>query len=161
MWYIGSFFFRLAALPTNWDTRLDLFTNSPDQIETSISSLSMEISFPARKTTLKNIPTKKFTPIIWRMTSDLWCITATRFVWILFVTLVLIFYLKVHVDKKENRLHLIFWFVLSQAFSRDGESKTIVARDTFVQSWMGQRAEPSFLDVKLANEAYQCNSRYW
>lgn len=72
----------------------------------------------------------------------------------------LIFYLKILVDKKENRLHLIFWFVLSQAFSRDGESKTIVARDTFVQSWMGQRAEPSFLDVKLANEAYQCNSRY-
>ncbi|XP_022345727.2 blastula protease 10-like [Crassostrea virginica] len=46
-----------------------------------------------------------------------------------------------------------------KAFSRDGESKTIVARDTFVQSWMGQRAEPSFLDVKLANEAYQCNRK--
>lgn len=116
MWYIGSFFFRLAALPTNWDTRLDLFTNSPDQIETSISSLSMEISFPARKTTLKNIPTKKFTPIIWRMTSDLWCITATRFGWILFVTRVLIFYLKVLVDKKKNRLHLI----ISGIFKRRG-----------------------------------------
>ncbi|XP_062591796.1 blastula protease 10-like [Saccostrea cucullata] len=44
-----------------------------------------------------------------------------------------------------------------KAFSRDGQSKTILARDTLVQSWMGQRDGPSFLDIKLANEAYQCD----
>lgn len=46
-----------------------------------------------------------------------------------------------------------------KAYSRDGESKTIVARDTLVQSWMGQRDGPSFLDIKLANEAYKCDRR--
>lgn len=50
---------------------------------------------------------------------------------------------------------------MQQAFSRDGESKTIVARDTLVQSWMGQREGPSFLDIKLANEAYQCDREYF
>lgn len=49
---------------------------------------------------------------------------------------------------------------MQQAYSRDGESKTIVARDTLVQSWMGQRDGPSFLDIKLANEAYKCDREY-
>lgn len=49
---------------------------------------------------------------------------------------------------------------MQQAYSRDGESKTIVARDTLVQSWMGQRDGPSFLDIKLANEAYMCDREY-
>lgn len=50
--------------------------------------------------------------------------------------------------------------IVQQAYSRDGESKTIVARDTLVQSWMGQRDGPSFLDIKLANEAYMCDREY-
>ncbi|XP_021370510.1 blastula protease 10-like [Mizuhopecten yessoensis] len=47
----------------------------------------------------------------------------------------------------------------STAFSKDQRLlQTITTDDPLVQKWMGQRNEVSFLDAKLANLAYRCNS---